>query len=141
MDVVDQNDDHRPERRRYHERNRPRRHQQEAYRERTAVDIEVPKRMHEILQEERRAGHEYEQRHVRLVEAEGSPEQFNEKAERDQPDAAGKREYQPHRHFREKQRNDRADQPALGKAELIIDQKLNVVNLSPPRDLLANTPT
>ena len=45
----------------------------------------MPERVHEIFKKERRAGHEHEQRHVRVVEAEGSPEQFNEKPERDQP--------------------------------------------------------
>ena len=45
-----------------------------------AVDIEMPEREHEILQEERRAGHEHEQRQVLVVEAEGSPEQCDEQS-------------------------------------------------------------
>ena len=67
--------------------------------ERTAVDIEVPQRMHEIFQEERRAGHEHQQRHVRFVETEGSAKQRDKETERDQPDTAGEREDQPHRHL------------------------------------------
>src|SRR5450631_3928951 len=100
----------------------------------------MPERMHEILQKKWRAGHEYQQRHVRLVEPEGSPEQLDEKAERDQPDTAAQREYQPHRHFCEKQRNDRPDQRALGKAEMIIDQQVDVGNVGLARDLVEKNP-
>ena len=103
--MVDQDQDHRRQGGEQHESNRTRRHQQQADRERTAVNVEMPERVHEILQEERRSGHEHEQRQVRVVETEGSPEQFYEQPERDQPDGAGEREHQPHRHFREKQRH------------------------------------
>jgi hypothetical protein len=56
--------------------------------------------MHEVFQKERRAGHEHEQRHMLIVKAEGSPEQLDEETERDKPDGATEREYQPHRHLR-----------------------------------------
>ena len=140
MNVVDQNQDHRGNRGRYHESNGTRRHQQQTDRERTAVDIEVPQRMHEIFQKERRAGHEHEKRHVRIVETEGAAKQLNEQTERDKPDAAAEREYQPHRHLGKKQRNDGADQCALGKAEMIIDQQMDVGDIGFAGDLVEKNP-
>ena len=39
---------------------------------------------------------------------------------------AGEREHQPHRHLGEEQRHDGADQRALGEAEMIVDQQMDV---------------
>jgi hypothetical protein len=102
----------------------------------TTEDIKMPERMHEVLQKERRARHEYEQRHVRPVEAKGATEQFDEKSCGDQPDRATEREHQPHRHFPGKQRDHRADQRALGEAEMIIDQEVDVGDAGRQRDLV-----
>jgi hypothetical protein len=88
MNVVDQNEDHRTEGGRYYKGDGARRHQQKTNRKRAAVDIEVPQRMHEVFQKERRAGHEHQQRHLRLVETEGSAKQRDEQTERHQPDPA-----------------------------------------------------
>ena len=46
--------------------------------------------------------------------------------QRDQPDDAAEREHQPYRHFGGEQRHDRADQRALGEAEMIVDQQMDV---------------
>ena len=78
---------------------RTRRQQQQADRERTAIDVEMAERVHEVLEKERRTRGEYQQRHVLVIEAEGSPEQLNEQAKRDQPHHAAEREYQPYRHL------------------------------------------
>src|SRR6478736_7048277 len=82
----------------------------------------------------------HEQRHVRIVEAEGSTKQLYEEPERDQPDGAREREHQPQRHFCEKQRNDRADQRAFGKTKMIIDQKMDVGDVRLARDLVEKNP-
>jgi hypothetical protein len=70
----------------------------------------------------------------------GPPEQLDEKAERDQPDAAAKREHQPRRYFCEKQRNDRPDQRRLAEAERIIDQQVDVGNAGLALDLVEKNP-
>src|SRR6202035_3298396 len=140
MNVMDQDQNHRQKRGKKNKRNRPRRYQQQAQRERTAVDVEMSERMHEILQEEGRTRHEYEQRQLRIVETEGAPEQFYEQPERDEPDDAGKREHQPHRNFREQQPHQRADQRALGEAEMIVDQKMDVGDVGRQRDLVDKHP-
>ena len=106
-----------------------------------AVDVEMPERVHEVFEEERRAGHEHEQRQVVFaVEAEGAPKQHDEQAKRDQPDTAGEREHQPYRHLCEEQRDDGADQRALGEAEMIVDQKVNVGDEGRQRELVRKTP-
>ncbi len=100
----------------------------------------MPQRMHEILQEEWRARHEHEQRHVPVIEAEGAPEQLKEQAERDQPGRAAEREHQPDRDLCGEQRNDRADQRAFGEAEMIIGQQMDVGDVRRQRDLVEENP-
>ena len=73
---------------------------------------------------------------LRVAEAEGAPEQFYEQSERDQPHGAGQREHQPHRHLGEEQRHDGADQRALGEAEMIVDQQVNVGDVGLARQLV-----
>jgi hypothetical protein len=136
MDVMDQDQDHRKQRRAQHERNRTRRHQQQQDRQRAAIDVEMAERVHEILQEEWRPRHQYEQRQLPLVKAEGPPEQCYEKRERHQPGDAGEREHQPNRHFRGEQRHDRADQRTFGEAEMIIGQQMDVGDERRQRDLV-----
>jgi hypothetical protein len=140
MNVVDQNQHHRSKGCEQHENNRARRQQQQADCKPTAVDVEMAQRMHEILQKERRAGHEHQQRHVRIVEAKCSTKQLYKEPERDQPDGAAQRKHQPYRHFCEKQRYHRADQRAFRKTEMIIDQKMDVGDIRLARDLVEKNP-
>ena len=88
MNVMDQDQDRRRQCGEHDKYDGARRHQQQANREQAAVNVEMPERIHEVLQEERRAGHEHEQRQVLVVETEGSPEQCGEERSRDEPDAA-----------------------------------------------------
>jgi len=53
MNVMDQNQDHRSYSGDQHEQDRAGRNEQQTHREGTAVNIEMPERMHEILQKER----------------------------------------------------------------------------------------
>src|ERR1700688_2989138 len=75
-----------------------------------------------------------------VVETEGSLKQLDEKAERDQPYNAAKREYQPHRHLGKKQRYDGADQRALGEAEMIVDHEVDVGDVGFAGDLVEKNP-
>ena len=109
-------------------------------RERAAVDVEMAERVHEILEEERRAGHEHEQRQLRVVEAERAPEQLYEQPERDQPDRAGRARTPATPAPCREQRHHRADQRALGEAEMIIDQQMDVGNVGRQRDLVEKHP-
>ena len=72
--MVDQNEDHREQRRKPHVENRARRNQQQTDREQASIDVEMPERMHEILGEKRRAGHEDEQRQMLIVKPERAAE-------------------------------------------------------------------
>jgi len=74
LDLVDQDQDHRRRRGSHHEQNRARGNEKQDDGQRTAIDVEVSERVHEILEEERRAGHEHEQRQLPVVKAEGPPE-------------------------------------------------------------------
>ena len=74
MDVVDQDQDDRKERRQQYKADRLGRDQQKDDRKQAAVDIEMPQRVHEVLEEERRARGEDKQRHMGIVKAERAPE-------------------------------------------------------------------
>src|SRR6185503_1473268 len=100
------------------------------------INVEMPEREHEVLEEERRARHEQEQRQVLLLEAERSLKQPDKQAERDQPHRARQREYQPYRNLRSEQRDDCADQRALDEAEMIVDQEMDVGNEGPQGNLV-----
>ena len=140
MNVVDQNEHDREHCREHHIGNRACRNQQQADREQASVDVEMPERVHEILQEERRARHEHEQWQMLFVKTERPPEELDEQPCRHQPHRARQREHQPHRHLGRKQRDNRANQGAFCKAEMIIDQQMDVWDVRRQRDLVPEHP-
>ena len=60
VDVMNQDQHHRRKRCPQHEGDGARRRQQQADRNRAAVDVEMPQRMQEILEKERRTRHQHE---------------------------------------------------------------------------------
>ena len=74
------------------------------------------------------------------AKTEGPPEQLNEQGGRDQPHNAPEREDQPQRNPVGEQRHDRADQRALGEAEMIVDQQMDVGNVRRQRELVEENP-
>src|SRR5215467_1121384 len=126
MNMVDQDKDDGEQRREQHKNDETRLHQQQEDRKQTAIDVEMAERMHEILEEERRARDEDQQRQMLFIETEGSLKEPDEQAKRNEPCDAGEREHQPDRHLRREQRNHGADQRALDEAEMVVDQKMDV---------------
>jgi hypothetical protein len=100
----------------------------------------MSERVHEVLQKERRAGHEHEQRQMRIVETEGLAEQLDEERQRDEPDGAAEREHQPHRYFRTEKRYQGAGQRAFGKTEMIVDQQVDIRDVRRQRNLVEKNP-
>src|SRR5580704_19784943 len=77
---------------------------------------------------------------MRIVEAKGPPEQQNEQTCGQEPRGAGDREHQPYRHFGGEQSYDRPDQRALGEAEMIVDEEVDVGNVRWKPDLVEKYP-
>src|SRR4051794_29266642 len=100
----------------------------------------MAERVHEILQKKWRSRHEGEQRQVLVVKSKCLSKQFYKQADGDQPDCAAEREYQPHRYFCAEQPDSGADQRALGEAEMIVDEEMDVGDVRRQRDLVQENP-
>ncbi|MEY9453734.1 G3E family GTPase [Bradyrhizobium ottawaense] len=136
MNVVDQHENDREQRSQSHEQQRPRRHQQQNERQRTAIDVEMAERVHEVLEEERRARNEDEQRQRFRGEAKALLKQPCVQGQRHQPRHPADREHRPDRHLVREQRDGGTDQRALDEAEMVVDQEMDVGDVRRQLDLV-----